>query len=85
MPKVVMYSSRLCSFCRMAERLLHSKGVQQIETILVDIDPVRLSEMVSKTRRRSVPQIFIGDHHVGGFDDLVALDRSGGLDELLQA
>lgn len=83
MPKVVMYSSRLCSFCRRAEHLLRSKGVQQIETIMVDLDPTRLSEMVARTRRRTVPQIFIDDYHVGGFDDLAALDRSGRLDALL--
>jgi glutaredoxin 3 len=78
-----MYSSRLCSYCRMAERLLKSKGVEHIETISVDVDPARLSEMVSRTQRRTVPQIFIDEHHVGGFDDLAALDRSGRLDAML--
>jgi glutaredoxin 3 len=69
----------------MAERLLHAKGVEQIDKIQVDVEPARLSEMIARTRRRTVPQIFIGDYHVGGFDDLAALDRSGQLDALLQA
>lgn len=83
MPKVVMYTSRLCSFCRMAERLLNAKGVEQIEKIQVDVEPARLAEMIARTQRRTVPQIFIDDFHVGGFDDLAALDRSGQLDGLL--
>jgi glutaredoxin 3 len=67
----------------MAERLLQSKGVDYIEKIRVDLDPQQRELMVAKTGRRTVPQIYIGETHVGGFDDLTALDRSGKLDELL--
>jgi glutaredoxin 3 len=67
----------------MAERLLVSKGVEITEKILVDVDPVRLEEMMTRTGRRTVPQIFIGETHVGGFDDLSALDKAGKLDPLL--
>ncbi len=68
----------------MAERLLKSKGVNEIEKIRVDLDPARRAEMIEKTGRRTVPQIFIMDYHVGGFDDLSALDRAGKLNELLE-
>jgi glutaredoxin 3 len=68
----------------MAERLLTSKGVADIEKIRVDLDPQQRVEMMQKTGRRTVPQIYIGDTHVGGFDDLSALDRAGKLDPLLQ-
>ncbi len=78
-----MYSTAMCPFCSAAERLLKSKGVVQIEKIRVDLDPAKLQEMMMITRRRTVPQIFIGEKHVGGFDDLAALDRAGELDELL--
>jgi glutaredoxin 3 len=67
----------------MAERLLASKGVEITEKILVDVDPVRREEMMTRTGRRTVPQIFIGETHVGGFDDLSALDKAGKLDPLL--
>jgi glutaredoxin 3 len=67
----------------MAERLLRSKGVAEIDKIRVDADPAQLSAMMEKTGRRTVPQIYIGDRHVGGYDDLAALDRAGGLDPLL--
>ncbi|QXP83138.1 glutaredoxin 3 [Methylococcus sp. ANG] len=83
MPPVRMYSTAMCPFCSAAERLLKSKGVAEIEKIRVDLDASRLQEMMAITRRRTVPQIFIGDTHVGGFDDLAALDRAGELDELL--
>ncbi|WP_045224240.1 glutaredoxin 3 [Methyloterricola oryzae] len=83
MNKVVMYSTAICPFCLMAERLLRSKGVEDIEKIRVDLDPQLRVEMMEKTRRRTVPQIYIGDTHVGGFDDLAALDRAGKLDALL--
>lgn len=83
MNKVIMYSTAICPFCVMAERLLRKKGVEDIEKIRVDLEPQRRAEMMEKTRRRTVPQIYIGDTHVGGFDDLSALDRSGRLDELL--
>ncbi len=84
MPQVVMYSSALCSYCRMAERLLLERGVTAIEKIRVDLEPARLAEMLARTKRRTVPQIFIDDLHIGGFDDLAALDHSGKLKELLQ-
>jgi len=83
MPKIIMYSTRVCPYCIMAERLLVSKGVEITEKILVDQDPVRREEMMSRTGRRTVPQIFIGETHVGGFDDLSALDKAGKLDPLL--
>ena len=85
MAKVVMYSTGVCPYCQMAERLLRSKGVAEIEKIRVDLDPGRRQEMMERTGRRTVPQIYVGDRHVGGFDDLAALDRSGGLDPLLAA
>ena len=66
-----------------AERLLAAKGVKEIEKIRIDLDPPRRMEMMEKTGRRTVPQIYIGDTHVGGYDDLSALDRAGGLDPLL--
>jgi glutaredoxin 3 len=85
MAKVRMYSTQVCPYCQMAERLLRSKGVTELEKILIDKDPVQRAEMMEKTGRRTVPQIYIGDTHVGGYDDLVALDRAGGLDPLLAA
>jgi glutaredoxin 3 len=83
MPKVTMYSTAFCSFCVMAERLLLRKGITEIEKIRVDLEPERRLEMMEKTRRRTVPQIYVGETHIGGFDDLVVLDRSGELDRLL--
>lgn len=85
MAKVCMYSTQVCPYCQMAERLLRSKGVTEFEKILIDKDPVQRAEMMEKTGRRTVPQIYIGDTHVGGYDDLAALDRAGGLDPLLAA
>ena len=85
MAKVVMYATGFCPFCVMAERLLRSKGVADIEKVRVDLDPARREEMMARTGRRTVPQIYIGERHVGGFDDLSALDRQGGLDPLLAA
>jgi glutaredoxin 3 len=79
-----MYSTGVCPYCVMAERLLTSKGITNIEKIRVDLDPQQRVEMMQKTGRRTVPQIYIGDTHVGGFDDLSALDRAGKLDPLLQ-
>jgi glutaredoxin 3 len=78
-----MYSTAICPFCVMAERLLRARGVAEIEKIRVDTDPEKRREMTEKTRRRTVPQIFIGSTHVGGFDELSALDRAGKLAELL--
>lgn len=80
-----MYSTGVCPFCQMAERLLRSKGVSAIDKIRVDLEPERRVEMMEKTGRRTVPQIYIGETHVGGYDDLAALDRAGRLDELLGA
>ena len=84
MNKVSMYSTALCPYCIMAERLLRSKGVTEIEKKRVDLDGSLRQEMIDKTRRRTVPQIFIGETHVGGFDDLAMLDRAGKLDPLLE-
>jgi len=83
MAKVMMYATGVCPFCVMAERLLRSKGVSDIEKVRVDLEPKRRDEMVQRTGRRTVPQIYVGDRHVGGYDDLAALDRAGGLDPLL--
>jgi glutaredoxin 3 len=80
-----MYSTGVCPYCVQAERLLKSKGVDAIEKIRVDLQPELRDAMVAKTGRRTVPQIYIGETHVGGFDDLSALDRAGGLDKLLAA
>ena len=84
MAKVTMYSTGVCPYCQMAERLLTTKGVAAIEKIRIDLEPQRRGEMMEKTGRRTVPQIYIGDTHVGGYDDLAALERAGKLDELLQ-
>lgn len=85
MAKVLMYSTGVCPFCLMAERLLKSKGVETVEKIRVDLEPEKRAEMMERTGRRTVPQIYIGERHVGGYDDLAALDRAGGLDPLLAA
>jgi glutaredoxin 3 len=85
MAKVRMYSTQVCPYCQMAERLLRSKGVTEVEKILIDKDPERRAVMMEKTGRRTVPQIYIGETHIGGYDDLAALDRAGGLDPLLAA
>ena len=84
MARVLMYSTGVCPFCQMAERLLRAKGVAEIEKVRVDLDPARRDEMTQRTGRRTVPQIYVGDRHVGGYDDLAALDRAGGLDPLLE-
>ncbi|HET7060983.1 MAG TPA: glutaredoxin 3 [Nitrosospira sp.] len=83
MAKVIMYSTAFCPYCVMAERMLRARGVTEIEKIRVDLEPARRSEMIEKTGRRTVPQIFIGNTHVGGYDDLAKLDRSDGLMKLL--
>ena len=66
MPAVLMYSTRVCPYCVMAEKLLQKKGVAQLEKILIDVDPAQRETMMARTGRRTVPQIYIGDHHVGG-------------------
>lgn len=83
MPKIRMYTSAVCPYCINAERLLRSKGVDDIEKIRIDLQPELRQEMMEKTGRRTVPQIYIDDRHVGGFDDLRALDLAGELDPLL--
>ncbi len=83
MAQVLMYSTAVCPYCQRAEALLRSRGVTTIEKVRVDLDPARRDEMIERTGRRTVPQIFIGDTHVGGFDDLSALDREGRLTPLL--
>lgn len=84
MSSITVYTASLCSYCMMAKRLLDTKGVSYTE-INVDGDLVLREELIAKTKRRTVPQIFIGDLHVGGFDDLAALDRRKALDPLLEA
>ena len=84
MPRIVMYCTAVCPYCVAAERLFHIKGVADIEKIRVDLQPARRVEMMERTGRRTVPQIYIDDRHVGGFDDLAALDADGGLDSLLR-
>lgn len=78
-----MYSTGFCPYCQRAEALLKARGVAEIEKVRVDLEPARLDEMVNRTGRRTVPQIFVGETHVGGFDDLSALDRAGRLLPLL--
>ena len=84
MAKITMYSTGICPFCQMAERLLRSKGIAAIDKIRVDLEPERRVEMMEKTGRRTVPQIYIGETHVGGFEELAALDHAGRLDGLLR-
>lgn len=83
MQHVKMYSTATCPYCIRAKQVLRAKGVEQIEEIRVDLDHGQRTTMMEITGRRTVPQIFIGDTHVGGHDDLVALDAQGGLDPLL--
>jgi len=83
MAKVVMYCTAVCPYCINAERLLRSKGVAEIEKIRIDLQPELREAMEAKTGRRTVPQIYIDTTHIGGFDDLSALDKAGGLMPLL--
>jgi glutaredoxin 3 len=83
-PEVLIYSTAVCPYCVAAKRYLDNKGVAYSE-VLIDSDPARRQEMMQRAQRTSVPQIFVGDTHVGGYDDLVALDRKGGLQPLLDA
>jgi glutaredoxin 3 len=85
MARILMYATGVCPYCVMAERLLRAKGAADIEKVRVDLDPAQRDEMMQRTGRRTVPQIYIGDRHVGGYDDLAALDRAGELDSLLAA
>jgi glutaredoxin 3 len=84
MQAVKMYTTAVCPYCVQAKRFLKSKGVEHIEEIRIDTDPVQRTAMMELTGRRTVPQIFIGQTHVGGCDDLMALDSQGGLEPLLQ-
>lgn len=85
MSTVTMYTTAVCPYCINAERLLVSKGVKAINKIRIDLQPELRDEMMQKTGRRTVPQIYIDSRHIGGFDDLRALDLAGGLDPLLAA
>ena len=80
---VLMYTTAVCPYCIRAKQLLSARGVERIEEVRVDLDPVRREEMMQKTGRRTVPQIYIGDTHVGGCDDRIALDAAGKLRPLL--
>ncbi|KAF3997297.1 glutaredoxin 3 [Glaciimonas immobilis] len=81
---VLMYSTAVCPYCMRAEQLLKARGVEDIEKVRIDLDPQQRDQMMKRTGRRTVPQIYIGDTHVGGFDDLNALDQAGKLLPLLQ-
>ncbi|SEQ85709.1 glutaredoxin 3 [Nitrosomonas sp. Nm51] len=83
MSKVTMYTTGFCPYCKMAEKLLRSRGVEKIEEIRIDLDPEQRNEMMGKTGRRTVPQIYIGEKHIGGYDDLARLDHEGELVPLL--
>ena len=83
MPPIKMYTTAVCPYCVRAKNILKSKGVEHIEEVRIETDPSQLAHMMSITGRRTVPQIFIGDVHVGGCDDLIALDGRGGLQPLL--
>ena len=83
MKPVLMYCTAICPYCVRAEHLLKQRGVSQIEKVRIDLDPSQRELMMSRTQRRTVPQIYIGDTHVGGYDDLAALDKAGGLIPLL--
>ena len=83
MPPVLMYTTAVCPYCVRAENLLRARGVTEIEKIRVDLDSERRAEMMERTSRRTVPQIFIGEFHVGGCDDLIALDQAGKLVSML--
>ena len=83
--RVLMYTTAVCPYCIRAKQLLAARGVTQIEEVRVDLDPDRRDEMMQKTKRRTVPQIYIGETHVGGCDDLYALDAAGELKALLES
>lgn len=83
--RVLMYTTAVCPYCVRAKQLLKARGVTEIDEVRVDLDPERRDEMMLKTQRRTVPQIFIGDTHVGGCDDLYALDAAGTLKSLLES
>jgi glutaredoxin 3 len=82
---VMMYSTAICPYCVRAETFLRAKGVAEIAKVRVDLEPARRAEMMERTGRRTVPQIYIGERHIGGYEDLVALDRAGKLLPLLSS
>jgi glutaredoxin 3 len=84
MIEVTMYSTTVCPYCSRAEMLFKQRGVTVIKNIKIDQDPEQRAIMMQRTGRRTVPQIYIGEQHIGGYDDLVALDRAGGLKPLLE-
>lgn len=84
MVKVLMYCTAVCPYCVRAEQLLNARGVTQIEKIRIDLQPELMAAMMQKTGRRTVPQIYIGEHHVGGYDDMAELDSLGELMPLLK-
>lgn len=83
MPTIIMYTTEVCPYCQRAKLLLKNKGITDIQEIRVDLDPTQRDIMQQKTGRRTVPQIYIDDFHVGGFDDLAALEQAGKLAPLL--
>lgn len=83
-PHVLIYATGICPYCVRAQALLQRKGVTDIEKVRIDLDPDRRDEMMARTGRRTVPQIYIGNYHVGGCDDLYALEHAGKLDPLLR-
>ena len=85
MPPIKMYTTAVCPYCNRAKQILKARGVEHIDEVRIDLSPDERDRMMALTGRRTVPQIFIGDIHVGGCDDLMALDSSGGLMPLLQA
>lgn len=85
MPIITMYTTGVCPYCQMAKALLKQKGITEINEIRIDTDPEIRDQMMQRTGRRTVPQIYIGETHVGGFDDLNALNQAGKLDPLLKA
>ena len=85
MTPVKMYTTAVCPYCVRAKQILKARGVEHIEEVRIDLSPEQRDHMMNLTGRRTVPQIFIGDHHVGGCDDLIALDSNGGLMPLLEA
>jgi glutaredoxin 3 len=85
MPPIKMYTTAVCPYCNRAKQFLKSRGVEHIEEVRIDLSPEERDHMMTLTGRRTVPQIFIGETHVGGCDDLIALDGRGGLAPLLQA
>lgn len=84
MPEILIYTTAICPYCMMAKRLLDKKGLSYTE-VNVDSEPGLREEMMLRTKRRTVPQIYIGDYHVGGFDELYALDQQNKLDDLLKS